>query len=358
MKRNTKYVGLDVHQATTVASVREAGGRVIARSILATDGHAIREFFAGMRGTIHVAFEEGTQAQWLYDLLTPQVDRVLVCDRRGEKRTGNKADRVDADGISEQLRCGTLRSVYHGNRHQADLKELTRAYRSLVEDGTRVMLRLKALYRARAVRSRGTGVYQPSNREQWIGRLPERGARLRAETLYAELDLIRTLRAKTKAAMVAEARRDPAWSVLDSVPFFGPVRISLLIATIGTPWRFRTKRNLWAYAGLAVVTHSSADYEFVDGRPRRRTRRPLTRGLNRNYNRVLKGVLKGAATAATARPGPFQDFYHELLARGMREELARVTLTRKIAALTLRIWKTGERFDPTQLNQTQARTTR
>ncbi len=30
MKRNTKYVGLDVHQATTVASVREVNGRVLA----------------------------------------------------------------------------------------------------------------------------------------------------------------------------------------------------------------------------------------------------------------------------------------------------------------------------------------
>ena len=50
----------------------------------------------------------------------------------------------------------------------------------------------------------------------------------------------------------------------------------------------------------------------------------MTRGLNRNHNRVLKDVLKGAATAATARPGALQDFYHGMLARGMREELARV----------------------------------
>jgi hypothetical protein len=62
--------------------------------------------------------------------------------------------------------------------------------------------------------------------------------------------------------MVAEARRDPAWEVLGSVPFFGPVRVALLLATMKTPWRFRTKRNLWAYAGLAVVTESSADHEF------------------------------------------------------------------------------------------------
>jgi hypothetical protein len=45
-----------------------------------------------MRGSIHVTFEEGTQAQWLYDLLVPVVDRVLVCDRRGEKCQGRRRE--------------------------------------------------------------------------------------------------------------------------------------------------------------------------------------------------------------------------------------------------------------------------
>ena len=117
------------------------------------------------------------------------------------------------------------------------------------------------------------------------------------------------LRPKAKAAMVTEARRDPAWPVLGTIPFLGPVR---------------------------------------------RRRAPMTRGLNRNHNRVLKDVFKGAATAATARPGPLQDFYHEMIARGMRPELARVTLTRKLAAITLRLWKTGELYDPTKLTM-QAR---
>ena len=93
MKRSTKHVALDVHQATTLASVREDSGRVIARSILPTEAPALVEFFRGMRGTIHVAFEEGTQAQWLHELLTPLVDQVVVCDRRGEARQGNKGDR-------------------------------------------------------------------------------------------------------------------------------------------------------------------------------------------------------------------------------------------------------------------------
>lgn len=52
MKRSTKYVGLDVHQSTTVASVREQSGRVIARCILPSEQAAVVEFFRGMRGAM------------------------------------------------------------------------------------------------------------------------------------------------------------------------------------------------------------------------------------------------------------------------------------------------------------------
>ena len=82
-----------------------------------------------------------------------------------------------------------------------------------------------------------------------------------------------------------------------------------------------------------------------------RRRAPLTRGLNRNHNRVLKDVFKGAATAAKARPGPLQDGYQARVAGGMAEALASVTLARKLAAIVLRLWKKGERFDPTKLMQ-------
>jgi transposase len=197
-------------------------------------------------------------------------------------------------------------------------------------------------------------VYQAADRERWLAELDGGGVRFRAEALYAELEVLRELRRKAKGAMIVEARRDPAWPVLQSIPFFGPVRVSLLLATIGNPWRFRTKRQLWAYSGLAVVTWSTADHMFVAGQPVRRPRAPLTRGLNRNHNHVLKDVFKGAATAAESRPGPLQDFRDALVARGLREELARVTLARKLAAIVLRLWKRGEIYDPTKLTK-QAR---
>jgi hypothetical protein len=87
-------------------------------------------------------------------LLAPVVDQVIVCDRRGEPR-GNKADQRDADNHSHRLLTGDLRAAYHGSTDRLTLQKLTRTYMNIVEDSTRAMLRLKSLYRARAIR--GTG---------------------------------------------------------------------------------------------------------------------------------------------------------------------------------------------------------
>ena len=151
--------------------------------------------------------------------------------------------------------------------------------------------------------------------------------------------------------MIAEGRRQPGWKVLGSIPFFGPVRVALVLAIMGTPWRFRTKRQLWPYIGLAVVTRSSADQEFVGGKVRRRRRAPLTRGLNRNHNPVLKNVFKGAANAAAAKPGPLKEVYEACVGRGVREELAKVTLARKISSIALRLWKKGELWNPDKVTR-------
>ena len=78
------------------------------------------------------------------------------------------------------------------------------------------------------------------------------------------------------------------------------------------------------------------------------------RGLNKDHNHDLKGLFKGAATTASARPGPFEDFYRALLARGAKPTMARLTLDRKISAITLTLWKKGESFDPDKLKSQAA----
>jgi hypothetical protein len=221
-----QYVALDVHQATLVVSVRDAQGAVTMRATVATEAKGIVGLIRGLGGRVHVAFEEGTQAQWLHDVLEPHAERVVVCNIRGRGETGNKSDRIDADRLSELLRLGSLKSVYHGASGLLTLKELVRSYVNLVEDSTRVLLRIKALVRARGINSPGRSVFRESTRTSWLSQLEQRGARIRAEALFAELDVLQELRPAAKAAMIAEARRQSGWKILRSVPFLGPVRVA------------------------------------------------------------------------------------------------------------------------------------
>jgi transposase len=75
------------------------------------------------------------------------------------------------------------------------------------------------------------------------------------------------------------------------------------------------------------------------------------RGLNRNCNRRMKDVFIGAATGGS-QTEPYRGYLQGLQNKGMRKEMARLTLARKIAAIALRIWKKGETFDPKKLNWT------
>jgi nicotinamidase-related amidase len=79
---DAKYIGMDVHQATISAAVRDSRGNLVMEAILETKAETILQFIRGLRGSLQVTFEEGTWAAWLHDLLKPQVTKLVVCDSR------------------------------------------------------------------------------------------------------------------------------------------------------------------------------------------------------------------------------------------------------------------------------------
>jgi hypothetical protein len=249
---------MDVHKETVSIAVMNSAGKVVTESIIETKAATILQFIQGLRGTLQVTFEEGTWAAWLYDLLKPQVTKIVVCDPRRNAllKEGNKGDKVDARKLAEQ---------------------------------------------------------------------------------------------QVRRDLLAESRKHSERKLLRQIPSIGPIRAALLMALIQTPHRFRTKRQLWAYSGLAIETHDSAQYRYVAGQLQRSKKPQQLRGLNRNHNHDLKAIFKGAATKASSGAGPFHDFYEALLTKGMRPSMARLTLARKIAAITLMVWKKGAHFDAEQL---------
>jgi len=347
----TKYIGMDVHKETISIAVLSSSGKWVMESVIETRASTVVQFVQGLRGDLHVTLEEGTWAAWLYDLLKPHVGEVLVCDPRKNAllKVGNKNDRIDAHKLAELLRSNLLRPVYHGEHGVRTLKELSRSYLTLSGDLARVMTRLKAVYRSWAIPCAGKRVYAPRYRAQWLDKIAEAGVRRRAEFYYQQLDQLGSLRQQVRRELLAESGKHRASKLLCQVPSIGPIRAALLIAILQTPHRFRTKRQLWAYGGLGIETHSSADHRYVDGQLRPSKRQASLRGLNRNHNHELKNIFKGAAVIAATKPGPFQEFYAALVAKGMRPEMARLTLARKIAAITWTVWKKGVSFDAQHL---------
>ncbi len=303
-----------------------------------------------------MTFEEGTSAAWLHDLLKPHVTNLVVCDPRKNAllQDGSKSDRIDARKLAELLRGGQLSPVYHGEHGLRTLKELARSYLTISQDLVRVMVRVKALYRSWAIPCSGKQVYAVRHRALWLDKIAEAGVRRRAEFYYQQLDALRSLRQQVRQDLLIESARHPATRRLRQIPSIGPIRAALLIALLQTPHRFRTKRQLWAYSGFGIETHGSGEHRYVDGELRAQKKKASVRGLNRNYNRDLKNLFKGAATQASAISGPLQEFYTALLAKGIRPDMARLTLARKLAAITLTIWKKGVDFDPTQLQRQAA----
>jgi len=352
----TKYIGMDVHKESISIAVMNSAGKFVMECVIETKGSMLLQFIDGLRGDVRITFEEGTWAAWLYDLLKPHVSEVVVCNPRKNAllKDGSKSDRIDARKLAELLRGNHLKPVYHGEQGMRTLKELARSYLNISKDVTRVMNRLKALYRSWGIACAGIQVYAPRHRSEWLGRISEAGVRRRAEHCYQQLDVLRLLRQQVRRDLLLESKKHQAWRLLGLIPGIGPIRASLLIALIQTPHRFRTKRQLWTYSGLGLETHDSAQYRVVEGQLQR-SKKPVTlRGLNQDHNHDLKDIFKGAATRISSSSGPFHDFYEHLLAQGRKPTMARLTLARKIAAITLIVWKKEVHFDASYLKSQAA----
>ena len=232
-------------------------------------------------------------------------------------KEGNKSDRIDARKLAELLRTNQLKAVYHEEHGMRALKELGRSYLTITKDVTRVMNRIKALYR-----SWHQGLCSPSSRE-WLAKIVEPGVRVRAEHLYQQLDSLHPLRLQARRELLRESYQHPAVKLLRQTPSIGPIRAALLVALLQTPHRFRTKRQLWAYSGFVVETHDSGEYRYVRGKLQRNCERITVRGLNDNHNKDLKNLFKSAAISASTRPGPLHDCYVARVEKGMRPTMAR-----------------------------------
>jgi len=136
-----KYVAFDVHKSTITVVVLNLEGKILTQAVIQTDANSVRHFLCGLSAEVHLRLEEGTHAQWLYELSRRLVSHLIVCNARLIKSRGKKSDRLDALKLAQHLRAGLLKGVYHPKASSERLKQLVHNYDCLTEDTTRCMNR-------------------------------------------------------------------------------------------------------------------------------------------------------------------------------------------------------------------------
>lgn len=339
-----RYIGLDAHATSCSFGVVNDKGKKVGQAVVETNGAALVEHVKTITGRKSLCLEEGTQSGWLYEILSPHVDE-LVVTRVVQKRQGGKDDIRDAFRLAQMLRLNDVLPVFKERGQFSKLRAQSDLYGKVNSDSVRVQCRLKALFRSRGVATPDADVYDPEQRKHWLRKLPP-AYRSAAEVMYRQYDAACQAKLEAAELLKKESHAHPISRILQTAPGMGAIRVAQLMAIVVTPYRFRTSRQLWSYSGLAIEMRSSSDW-LPTPQGWQRTNLNRTRGLKRQYNRTMKRIFKGAATTVLQhRMQPLYNDYLRQLEQGTKPPMAKLTLARRIAATVLAMWKNKEAYDP------------
>jgi hypothetical protein len=350
-----RFIGIDVHVSTCSLCVRAGDGKILREDVLETNGKTLRAYTKLIPGTKYLCVEEGTQSQWLYEILSPLVCDMVVVEGKSKDP---KNDRLDARCLAERIRVRDFGApIFKAPAHYTSLRDLARSYQIITKEVTRLKNQILAMFRSRGKNYMGMrGIFTDEAKQELLIKDLPRGTQQGTRMLYRALKEMLIIKKEAQKAMTEEAFRFPEAKLLCTIPGLGPIRSSQLIALVVTPHRFRTKRQFWEYCGLGIVTRSSADYSVsINGRIVK-SKAPLVKGLNRNFNRVGKSIFKDAAHTVINKKsdGPICQHYHAMLQKGILPHRAKLTIARQIASIALAIWKNKETYAPKNLSVASA----
>jgi transposase len=265
------------------------------------------------------------------ECLDPVTDRVIVCEPHENSLISNaedKGDVADSDKLSRLLRLGAYREVHIPKRCRLEIRELMQAYEKITRDVVRHKNRIHDKYRRYAVRNLNASIYDKDDRDDWLKKIRRGNAKLILATYYQELDSTIEAQACLHKKLQSILRCTREYRILCTIPGIGPILAAIMIGIIDTPFRFKTKRKLWAYAGLSVRRSQSGK------------QKKAKTGGSRRGNRLLKYAAMTAAKHAIRGDNAFARHSAQMLSQGVSFAMAQKTIARKILATVWSMWRT------------------
>ena len=294
-----------------------------------SDIQDLQAYLKNLRGTKILAIEETTTSQWLYTELKEYVDRLFICDPSRNKllNEGPKTDKIDASKLVQLLKAGLMKEVYHSTDKFLYLRRIVSGYEDLVKAGVRLKNQRYALLRACGKRgNEKTGSTLDSQGEQFV-----------LDCLDRQIEAYEKEKEGYEKEFERLARKHPEIKHQKSLPGIGAINAVKIVARVVTPHRFPDKGHYLSYTGLIKLDRISGGRSYGK--------------KNSRYSRQLKSVYKSGVLAAIGGNNPINDYYEHLIEESAYpEHNARQKACRRLAILSLGVFKSGKKYQPFRRN--------
>jgi len=290
-----------------------------------SDVDELQIYLNNLKGSKMLVLEETTVAQWLYTELRDHVERIIICDPHRNRllSEGPKTDKIDACKLVQLLRAGLLKEVYHSADEFLYIRRLVSGYEDLVKAGVRLKNQRSALLRS-CGRSgdEKSSVKLSTGADRYVLSCLDRQIKAYEDEKKGYLKEFRKL-----------SRKHPEIRHQRSLPGIDLKNAVKIVSRVVSPHRFPDKGHYLSYSGLIKLERISGGRSYGKKEPR--------------YSRQLKSVYKTGAVAAIGGENPINDYYEYLiLEKGYAQHNARNAVARRLAILSLGVFKSGKNFKP------------
>jgi hypothetical protein len=268
-----------------------------------SDIEDLQTYLKNIRGTKILAIEETTTSQWLYAELKEYADRILICDPNRNKllNEGPKTDKIDASKLVQLLKAGLMKEVYHSTDKFLYLRRVVSGYEDLVKSGVRLKNQRHALLRACGKRGK----------EKIGSSIDSQGEQFVLDCLDRQIEAYEKDKEGYEHEFERLARKNPEIK--------------------------HQKGHYLSYTGLIKLDKISGGRSYGKKNPR--------------FSRQLKSVYKSGVLAAIGGNNPINDYCeHVIQEKGYPEHNARHKACRRLAILSLGVFKSGRKYQPFRSN--------
>jgi transposase len=363
MHQNVTQIGLDVHRKFSIASLRDASGKVVARERLEhADRNELRKQIHRWPAHTPVILEATFGWGWLSDeLLGMKMDPHLASSRKvagwRTARSLAKSNRIDADLLGELwsekpvIRHGLPYrwwEVWLAPQEVRDDRELLRHRMTLVREQTGVKNRIHALLHRHGIVVELSDLFGVAGRrllsklicdgKDPVEELASKGvpalrqtARRTLKDLLMLLDQLRRSIARATRQFRWSLERSAAGQRLMTIPGISTVLAYTIVAEIGRIERFGKSRCLLRYSLLAPEADDSGE---------EREGKPIGRRIGHAGRKTLQWAWIEAAHGAARKDKLFRAIFDRRTDNGKQDRgRGYITVANHLCRVGYAMWK-------------------